>query len=175
MQEPAWRGRRPLVTAEWVEELERSAAAWVAALDPDLVARIAARRLTACIGTTDVHEHGKSLVERVFTKLGVTVVDGGVSVDPEALTECAIAAKADLIAISTYNGIALRYARDVLRCLEAAGVALPVLIGGRLNEVPEDSNSGLPVDVGEEIRALGVTPCPSLDPLAPVLARLAGS
>jgi methylmalonyl-CoA mutase cobalamin-binding subunit len=105
----------------------------------------------------------------------VTVIDGGVSVDPEALTECAIAAKADLIAISTYNGIALRYARDVLRCLEAAGVALPVLIGGRLNEVPEDSNSGLPVDVGEEIRALGVTPCPSLDPLAPVLARLAGS
>jgi hypothetical protein len=36
---------------------------------------------------------------------------------------------------------------------------MPVLIGGRLNEIPEDSNSGLPVDVKADIEALGALPC----------------
>jgi hypothetical protein len=54
---------------------------------------------------------------------------------------------------ATYNGIALRYACDVARCLARAGLDLPVWIGGRLNQVPDDSNSGLPIDVTSEIRA----------------------
>ena len=80
---------------------------------------------------------------------------------------------ADFIAIGTYNGIALRYARDVARCLAQAGLDLPVCIGGRLNQVPDNSNSGLPVDVTAEIRALGFIPCASLDDLVPLLRRLA--
>lgn len=51
-----------------------------------------------------------------------------------------LAEKADFIAISTYNGIALRYARDVLAAIKEAGSDMPVLIGGKLNEIPEDSN-----------------------------------
>jgi hypothetical protein len=74
---------------------------------------------------------------------------------------------------ATYNGIALRYACDVARCLARAGLDLPVCIGGRLNQVPDDSNSGLPIDVTSEIRALGLIPCASLDDLAPLLRRLA--
>jgi hypothetical protein len=49
--------------------------------------------------------------------------------------------------------------RDVLAVLKAAGSDMPVLIGGRLNEIPEDSNSGLPVDVKADIEALGALPC----------------
>ena len=169
----AWSGRQLVVPAEWVEAIERESDAWVAAIDACLVSRIAARRLTACVGTTDVHEHGKALVERGLTKLGVTVVDGGVSADPERLVAIAIDSAADLIAISTYNGVALRYARDVMRCLDRAGVALPVCIGGRLNQIPEDSNSGLPVEVSSEIRALGAIPCASIEALVPVLQGLA--
>ncbi len=170
-----WGGRRALVLAEWVEELEAAAGAWVARLDAGLVARIAARQLKACVATTDVHQHGKALVERGLAKLGVEIADGGVSVDPERLVETAADQSADLIAISTYNGIALRYATDVIRCLERAGLAIPVSIGGRLNQIPDDSNSGLPVDVTAEIRALGVIPCASLDSLVPLLERLAGT
>jgi methylmalonyl-CoA mutase cobalamin-binding subunit len=105
----------------------------------------------------------------------VSVIDGGVSVDPDRLVGIALDQGADLIAISTYNGIALRYAGDVLRCLERADVDLPVCIGGRLNQIPDDSNSGLPVDVTEEIRALGAIPCASLDALVPLLERLAAA
>ncbi len=168
-----WGGRRLIVPAEWVKEIESDSDALVATVDAGLLARIAARRLTACVGTTDVHEHGKNLVERGLAKLGVAVVDGGVAVDPERLVAIAAEAHADLIAISTYNGVALRYARDVMECLKAARLALPVLIGGRLNQIPDDSNSGLPVDVSAEIGALGAIPCASLDALVPVLQRLA--
>ena len=121
----------------------------------------------------DVHEHSKHLVERGLAKLGVAAIDGGASTDPERLVGIAADQGADFIAIGTYNGIALRYARDVARCLERAGLDLPACISGRLNQFPDDSNSGLPVDVTDEIRALGLVPCASLDDLAPLLRRLA--
>ena len=171
----AWGGRRALVLAEWVGELEDAADAWVATVDASLVARIAVRGLKACVATTDVHEHGKALVGRGLAKLGVSIIDGGVSVDPERLVAIAADQGADLIAISTYNGIALRYAGDVLCCLAQADLDLPVCIGGRLNQIPDDSNSGLPVDVSEEIRALGVIACASLGALVPLLERLAAT
>jgi methylmalonyl-CoA mutase cobalamin-binding subunit len=168
-----WAGRSAIVPAEWVQEIQDAADRWAATLDTELTARIGARSLKACIGTTDVHEHGKHLVERGLAKLGVVAIDGGVSTDPERLVGIAADRGADFIAIGTYNGIALRYACDVARCLARAGLDLPVCIGGRLNQVPEDSNSGLPVDVTDEIRALGFIPCASLDDLVPLLRRLA--
>ena len=57
--------------------------------------------------------------------------------------------------------------------LTRADLDIPVCIGGRLNQVPDDSNSGLPVDVTDDIRALGLIPCASLDDLTPLLRRLA--
>lgn len=166
---------RPLVRAEWVEELDTLADRWIANLEPGYVFHIGRRALKACIGTSDVHEHGKHLVERVCERLGVAIIDGGTSTDPDDLVLTALAGDADFIAVSTYNGIALRYISEVLDSLKRAGADLPVCIGGRLNQVPEDSNSGLPVDVGDEIRALGVTVCRTLDDFAPLLERLARS
>ncbi|MCF3639276.1 cobalamin-dependent protein [Rhizobium sp. TRM95111] len=159
------RGRRPLIHAEWARELNEKAEHWVAAQPPLVVPR----RLTVCIGTTDVHEHGKYLVEQALEGLGVAIADAGVAVDPEALVAHAIASGADAIAISTYNGVALSYARAVKAAMRKQGLALPVLIGGRLNEVPRDSNSGLPVDVTREIATLGCRPCADLDQMLAAL------
>jgi hypothetical protein len=47
---------------------------------------------------------------------------------------------------------------------------MAVLVGGRLNEVPDDSNSGLPVDVTDDLKALGCLTCRDLDELRDVLA-----
>jgi len=155
----AWGGRRSVMLAEWVEELEESAQEWVERISPAARKEIAASGLKACVASSDVHEHGKNLIERILAMSAVGVIDGGTSVDPETVVAVALAQKADFIAVSTYNGIALRYARDVLTALETAGVRMPVLIGGRLNQIPEDSNSGLPVDVKADIEALGALPC----------------
>lgn len=137
--------------------------------------RIGAQGLTACVASSDVHEHGKNLISRVLAHLGVGIVDGGTSADAEDLVAAALAAKADVIAISTYNGIALRYAREVKEALARAGVKMPVCIGGRLNQVLDDSNSGLPVDVTADIRQLGVIPCDSPDGLFRLLDNLSTS
>lgn len=156
---PSGRGRTPLIHAEWARELNHKAASWVSTQKP-----LANRApLTVCIGTTDVHEHGKYLVEQALAGLGIGVADAGVAVDPETLVAHAAETGANAIAVSTYNGVALRYAQAVKTAMMARGLVLPVLIGGRLNEVPKDSNSGLPMDVTEDIAKLGCVPCADLD------------
>ena len=120
-----------------------------------------------------MHEHGKSLIEHLLTRLDAEPVDGGTSADPDDLVAIALANGCDVIAISTYNGIALRFATEVLAALERAGASLPVCIGGRLNQIPEDSNSGLPVDVTDELAGLGVIPCPTPEGLVAELEALA--
>lgn len=162
------RGRSPLIHAEWARELNHKASVWVSAQRP-LEPRAP---LTVCIGTTDVHEHGKYLVEQALEGLGVTIADAGVAVDPETLVARAAEAGADVVAVSTYNGVALRYAQAVKAAMAERGLALPLLIGGRLNEIPKDSNSGLPVDVSKEIGALGCLPCADLDEMLSALRSL---
>ena len=156
-----WGGRRAVVPAEWVEELRHAAAGWAERAPAAVRARLRASGLKVCVGASDVHEHGKMLIDQVLAELGLDVIDGGTSVDPGDLVARAIAGGADVVAVSTYNGIALRYAREVRDAMAGAGVTLPLCIGGRLNQVPDDSNSGLPVDVARDIEALGVVACPT--------------
>lgn len=160
------RGRQPLIPADWSRALDGMAEDWLGRVS---ASTLAAAGLRVCIGTSDVHEHGKHLVERALDGLGVDLVDGGVSVDPEVLVDRALAGGADVIAVSTYNGIARRYAEAVLAALAQRGVSLPVLVGGKLNEVPTDTNSGLPVDVTAEIAGLGAQPCADLDAMLAAL------
>ena len=164
--------RSPEIQAEWARELDHMATDWVAT-QPIIAMKPSG--LKVCVGTSDVHEHGKYLVERALTGLGVEVLDGGVSVDPEVLVDRALAMGADVLAVSTYNGVARRYVTAVLAALSERGASLPVLVGGMLNEVPNDSNTGLPVDVSAEIAALGAVPCANLDGMLTTLKTLAGA
>ena len=87
------------------------------------------------------------------------MIDAGVHAEPAAFAKTARDAGADAIAVSTYNGIALDYLTCLQRELGAMSPALPVLIGGRLNQIPEDSNSSLPRDVTSDLSAAGAVPC----------------
>lgn len=169
----AWGGRRAIVLAEWVEELQHATESWVAKVPVSARRLIEASGLKVCVASSDVHEHGKNLIEHLLTSLGVEAVDGGTSVDPDDLVEIALARGCDVIAISTYNGIALRFASEVLGALERAGRSIPVCIGGRLNQIPDDSNSGLPVDVTREISVLGALPCETPERMVLELEALA--
>jgi methylmalonyl-CoA mutase cobalamin-binding domain/chain len=161
--------REPLVYAEWAHELNVKAQKWVEKNAGDAPVP---QTLRICIGTTDVHEHGKYLIEKAISGLGAEIIDGGVAVDPDALVEKAARAGAQVIGISTYNGVALSYARKVMEALKARDLDIPVIVGGRLNEIPKDSNSGLPVDVAEDLSKLGCLPCADLDGLLPIFRKL---
>lgn len=161
------RGRRePLVPADWARELDRMAADWVSrqTLGSDDLAGV-----RVALGTTDVHEHGAHLVRDVMQRIGIEVIDAGVSVDADDLVVAALQAEADVIAVSTYNGVGLSYARAVIAELDQRGAALPVIIGGKLNGIPDQSNSDLPVDVSDDIAKTGAIPCADLDAMVPIL------
>lgn len=160
-----------ILPADWSRELDEMASQWVAQQGAD--SSHSFHGLKVILGTTDVHEHGAYLVQKALLALGVDVIDAGVAVDADELVRQALLSNADVIAVSTYNGVGLSYSKEILRELDQQNAALPVMIGGKLNEIPKVSNTNLPVDVSEDIRALGVTPCLSLDDMLPVLTACA--
>lgn len=157
-------GRVPVAPATILSEIAEMAEHALAGIGsvPDLAG------LRVMVATSDVHEHGKMLIEEMLRRVGVEVVDGGVSTDPGRLAALAHEHRPDAIAISTYNGVALAY----FQALMSEQIDMPVLIGGRLNQIPEGSNTSLPVDVGDQLAAAGALVCREAADMVPALHRL---
>ena len=101
--------------------------------------------------------------------------DQGVCTDPEDLVRRVDTQKANIIAISTYNGVALDYLRSVKRQLKGSGLDhIPIYIGGKLNQIVDSgcTQDDLPVDVSGQLRESGAIPCRAMeDMLAHLLLR----
>jgi methylmalonyl-CoA mutase cobalamin-binding domain/chain len=158
------------VRSHSIEQLEEEGEGLVARLPPAHRDSIANARLRACVATTDVHEYGKILIETVLGKLGVDIVDGGTSTDPNDLAAQAQSSRADFIALSSYNGVALQFVAALKQDMQQRGMDLPVFVGGKLNRVPDGSNSSLPVDVTREIAEAGAVVCPTVQTMVAMLA-----
>ena len=163
-------GRVPMVPATILSEIAEMSHAALVGADPDLRPKV--QGLRVLVATSDVHEHGKMLLDEMLRQLGAEALDGGTSTDPAPLAALAADLMPDAIAISTYNGVALTYFQALKAELRTRGLHLPILIGGRLNQIPEGSNSSLPVDVGEQLSAEGAVVCRSAAELLPALASL---
>lgn len=164
-------GRKPEVPATILSELQHMASAALVGVTDQT--REAVRGMRVLVATSDVHEHGKMLLETLLRDLGATALDGGTSSEPALLVELAAKLRPDAIAISTYNGVALSFYTALAAGLKARGLDVRVLIGGRLNQIPEGSNSSLPRDVGGDLAAAGALVCRAASDLAPTLASLA--
>ena len=162
--------RVPVVPATILSEIAEMSHAALAEADATL--RPAVKGLRVLVATSDVHEHGKMLIDEMLRQLGAEALDGGTSTDPGPLAALAARLQPDAIAISTYNGVALAYFQALQKELRARDLHLPVLIGGRLNQIPEGSNSSLPMDVGDRLAAEGALVCRAASDLLPALARL---
>jgi methylmalonyl-CoA mutase cobalamin-binding subunit len=174
-REGVLRKRLPLVRATTVAALEAQGDGVVAALNPADREAIRRARLTACVTCTDVHEYGKILVEAVLEQLGVEVVDAGVSADPDTVAARASACAADFVAVSTYNGVALAYLQALGQEMARLELEIPILIGGKLNQIPADSPSSMPVDVSADLRALGAVVCHRVEEMLVAVAKMARS
>jgi methylmalonyl-CoA mutase cobalamin-binding subunit len=162
--------RRAIVEATLVEEIRSLAARRVARVTPADRAAFARLAPGIVVATTDVHEHGKLALEFALGELGARLIDGGVSVDADDLAETVRASGGQAVLVSTYNGIALDYVRALKSALGPAGV--PVLVGGRLNQVPSGSNTSLPMDVSLELESEGAIVCREIEDAVPSLLRL---
>jgi methylmalonyl-CoA mutase cobalamin-binding subunit len=168
-------GRAPMVRATTVAELEIRSREIAARLNETEQRKLRSAGLVVCVACTDVHEYGKLLLEGVLRGAGLEVVDAGVSVDADSVALRALDTRANLIAISTYNGVALSYLRALRAEMDRLGLDLPVFVGGKLNQMPDDDPASLPVDVSGELRAMGAIPCPAMDQMLPALVEIAGA
>jgi 5-methyltetrahydrofolate--homocysteine methyltransferase len=78
----------------------------------------------------DVHDIGKNLVEIIFANNGFEVVDLGIKVVPETLVQAVREHRPDAIGLS---GLLVKSAHQMVvtaEDLRAAGIALPILVGG---------------------------------------------
>ncbi|MDB5657693.1 MAG: hypothetical protein JWS10_308 [Cypionkella sp.] len=161
-------GRTPVVPATILSEIAHLAKAALGPNPPRI------ENLNILVATSDVHEHGKMLIDEMLNQIGATAIDGGTSTDPDKIIQQTLAHTPDAIAISTYNGVALSYYQALRHGLAKHGLTTPILIGGRLNQIPEGSNSSLPQDVGDQLADEGALVCRDAADLLPILQQIAG-
>ena len=71
--------------------------------------------------------------------------------------------------MSTYNGMAYSFGRDLLKALEENGLGdTHVLMGGRLNEAMDGSD--VPIDVSDKLTAMGINTDNDIDTIAATIA-----
>ncbi|MFX1286447.1 MAG: cobalamin-dependent protein [Promethearchaeota archaeon] len=169
--ETSLRKRIPVVQATPIAELETKSRRIITSFDPSDRIKLQQTISGICVACTDVHEYGKILLEQVMKLLGLEVIDAGVSVDPDVVAKCAKANKAQYIAISTYNGIALSYLQSLYQEMKRIDFDIPIFIGGKLNQIPEDSPTSLPVDVTDELRAMGAVVCHRIEDMLESLLK----
>ncbi|MFT5114742.1 MAG: methylmalonyl-CoA mutase cobalamin-binding domain/chain [Parasphingorhabdus sp.] len=165
--------RQPVVESTTLRDIRRHARSFTSCISAETRQILLDKNLTICTVTTDVHEYGKILLEHVFSDLDIKIVDGGVCTDPDDLAELAHNQGVDVIAISTYNGVALNYIQELKKNLHIKGISyIPVYIGGKLNQVSDEANSSdLPVDVQPQLEAMGAIPCTDIDEMLSLLGN----
>ncbi len=135
--------------------------------DAALRDRVEGMRLV--VASSDVHEHAAGALAQLLGEAGAEVVYLGAEQDPGDLVAALRQQRADALLLSTHNGMALDYATRLKRLLEAESLSLPVIMGGVLNQKTDEQI--LPVEVSEELRALGMHPATSLPGLVKLLPR----
>ena len=90
----------------------------------------------------------------------------GAERNPDDLVVALALQPADALLLSTHNGMALEYARQLKGLLAAGRHQIPVVIGGVLNQKVDGRE--LPVPVVDELKKLGMLPVMAL----PGLPRL---
>ncbi|MEQ9200696.1 MAG: hypothetical protein RLN80_11975, partial [Rhodospirillales bacterium] len=98
-------GRQPVIPSPTLTAIERMVDRELDDVDPRLLSSLSGTDIRAIVASTDVHEHGKHFVEAAWRRVGINVIDGGVSVDADDLARAALDQGVSVIAISTYNGV----------------------------------------------------------------------
>ncbi len=110
----------------------RAMNAGLAKLEPMLVKDGVQPKGVVVIGTVkgDLHDIGKNLVAMMLRGNGYRIVDLGVDVAPDKYLEAARAHGAGVIALSALLTTTMVQMKNVVEAVEAAGLGIPVVIGG---------------------------------------------
>lgn len=123
------------------------------------------------VGSTDIHEYAMFLIVEGLQAMGIEPVLAGTSVDPDEFADLALEAGATAILVSTHNGMALTYAKHLQREVAERKLDIPIAMGGTLNQDIEGEPT--PVDVKDDLTALGIHVCTDVSDLLAVLETAA--
>ncbi len=152
-EEDAMRGRVPVMPTSIVQTINKIQEDALAKQDFGENAPL--EGIPVVVGSTDVHEFGKEVIRKYLHSAGARVFDLGTSVSISEIADTLVETGSSILCMSTYNGMAYSFARELKETLEKAGLAdTHVLMGGRLNEALDGSD--VPVDVTDKLIALGI-------------------
>ena len=109
------------------------------------------------IASTDVHEFAIEIIHRLLSEAGAEMINLGAEMNPEEIVDAAVHENADGILLSTHNGMALDYGKRLKETMSDRKNDIPIFMGGILNQKLIDE--ALPVDVSEDLKALGFHAC----------------
>lgn len=127
------------------------------------------QRQRVIVGSTDIHEYAMLLAVDALRELGISPIVAGTSVDPDEFADLALETDASAILISTHNGMALTYAQHLLGELKKREIAIPVGIGGTLNQDFEGEPA--PLDVTDKLSEMGLIVCAQINDLLEIVKR----
>lgn len=125
---------------------------------------------TILLASTDVHEHGIVLISRLLKLAGANLINIGAEKNPDEVVTAASEQNAEMIFISTHNGMALEYSRNLLDEMEEHNMILPVCMGGVINQNVDEGN--VPVDVSEDLRRMGIGVVNNLESIVDVIVSM---
>ncbi|SER39708.1 cobalamin B12-binding domain-containing protein [Microlunatus flavus] len=148
----------------WKARQVRATVAGLAGTVPDL------RGTRVVLAVLDVHDVVRDALLRTLPRAGAEVVLLPSSATPASVVHAAIAEDADAVVLGTYNGAALEVGRELRAAVDATAYDGLVIMGGRLNQ---DLGGDSPVEVTDELRALGLTPAATLEEACRLLGERA--
>ncbi len=109
--------------------------------DVDRVSRKLGRRLTFLVGKPglDGHSNGAEQIAVRARDAGMQVVYEGIRLTPEEIVNAARKEKAHVIGLSVLSGSHLPLVQDVVARMKAAGMTMPLVVGGIIP--PEDAEA----------------------------------
>ena len=126
------------------------------------------------IGCTDIHVFGKEIVKRIIEKAGANVYDLGDATSVKEFADTLLETESKILMISTYNGLAYSYAKDMIAELKAKGMNdVKIIMGGRLNETMEASD--IPEDVSKELSDMGIDVSNNAETICETIIKLYNS
>lgn len=125
------------------------------------------RHIKPVVGSTDIHGYALDLVVEALRALDIEPIVAGVDVDPDTFAELAQRHGATVVLVSTHNGMALDYAKRLQREFQARDLAIPIAMGGKLNQ--DSPEASAPVDVSDDLGRLGIHVCDDIDGLLAAL------
>ena len=163
----AMRGRVPVRPTSIVKEIDKQQTKII-----NGISELSAQPLKGAnviVASTDVHEFSTQIIKNVLIKAGAQVFDLGANVAMEELGDMVIETESKAVLLSTYNGIAYSFAEEMVKRFKTLGIDLPIVMGGRLNEIMDGSD--LPVNVADKLEAMGINVDNNIDKIVGYLVK----